>query len=88
MKKFVIGLSALCLMLSGCSDTLYSGGERYSPYGLINEQTQKRDNMCYEIPAANIIVGIILIETVFVPIYIVGWDLYSPTKEKVNGKCN
>ena len=89
MKKFAIGLiAATSLLLASCGQPLNQDGKTYPTYGIANEQTSKSENICYEMSVPNVIVGIILVETFIVPIYIVGWDLYNPIGPKnVNGKC-
>lgn len=82
-----IGVIGAALALTACSSNLTVNGKTYPTYGLANEDTNKSEDVCYDTSIGNIIVGIILIETVFAPIYVIGWDLFYPTKMKVNGKC-
>jgi hypothetical protein len=78
----------MALALAGCSSSFHSNGKTYEPYGLVNQNTQKSDKACYEISFADVAMGVIFIESIIVPIYIVGWDMYEPVKEKKNGSCN
>jgi hypothetical protein len=48
------------------------------PYGLFNEEKKKIDGVEYKLVVGNIIWSGILIETVGVPIYLVGWRLFEP----------
>ena len=36
----------------------------------------------YTIPFANVLFAIVLCETIVVPVYVVGWDLYEPLRLK------
>jgi hypothetical protein len=83
MKKLILaGLACVTLTLSACADPKVINGKEYQPYGFANEQTRKDPNIVYEIPAANWIVGIVFSETLLVPGYIIGWDLFEPVGVK------
>jgi outer membrane lipoprotein SlyB len=84
MKKLTLMLLiASSLMLSGCKQEKVINGTKYEAYGLANEDAKKDPNVVYEISAESVIVAIILSETIVVPIYVLGWDLYKPVKLKV-----
>lgn len=76
MKKALI-IFALAAMLVGCGGDVVNG-VTYDSYGIVNEQSQKNPNINYEISVGSVIWGIILCETIVVPIYIIGWDLMTP----------
>lgn len=86
MKKLITAL--LCFSLMACSQPLHTNGKTYEPYGLLNADAKKNENVCYQYSVGGVILSIILIETVFVPVYIFGWDVFEPFKEKKDGKCN
>lgn len=85
-KLFAAALIAVtALSLAGCDgddDGARINGKHYDPYGLVNEDAVKDPDIKYEIGAVNVIIAAVLCETVIVPIYVVGWDLYEPVREK------
>lgn len=86
MKKTIAAI-LMATMLAACGTPMDYNGKTYPTYGLINENTSKSEQMCYEASIGNIIWSIILIETVVFPVYFVGWSLWEPAGPKVNGKC-
>lgn len=67
-----------CFFFVGCTQTKIIDGIKYKPYGLFNENTTRNEKIHYEMSVGNLILGIVLIETVIVPIYIFGFDLFEP----------
>ena len=62
---------------------LISGQSVYvESYGLFNEDVYKNKNVVYEVSAESVIFSIIFSETIIVPVYFVGYDLYQPVKVK------
>ena len=86
MKKIAL-LLAVVVLLTGCGTPLNAGGKTYPTYGFFNADSSKSDKMCYEVSIGNVVWSAILIETVVVPIYFVGFSLFNPTHLKVNGSC-
>ena len=80
MKKMFSAfvLSAMLLSLAGCAKEATINGKTVDPYGLINQDAKKEPGVQYQISPVAVIVSIIFVETVIVPVYIVGWDLYEP----------
>ena len=76
----VIMIVLVSLMFSGCAEEKMINGVVYQPYGLLDEEEHKNPNIKYEIDVPNVIWAIILCETVVVPVIVVGWDLYEPTR--------
>lgn len=94
MKK-LIALALIAAMLTGCSHSYTVPAKNgnlavtYPTYGLVDAAEHKSDKMCYSMSVGNVILAIILIETVVVPLWVVGWELYNPVREKpANGSCN
>jgi hypothetical protein len=79
MKKLIlaVALAATAFGLSGCGGDRVNG-TYYDSYGIFNEAEVKDPNVAYEISLASVIVAIIFSETLVIPVYIVGWDLYKP----------
>lgn len=69
-------VAGMAVGLSGCGNGQVQGVE-YKSYGFVNEESVKNPNVHYEISASSVIWGIILSETIVIPLYIVGWDLYK-----------
>ena len=86
MKK-VIAAVLVASMLSACGNPAVLGGKEYPTYGLINEGTSKSEKVCYEAVFGNVVWSVLLIETVIMPVYFVGWSLWEPVSLKKDGKC-
>ena len=89
MKKFllVIALFAVVAMIStSCADSktfVINGKETVvEPYGWANASAQKNDSVVYQACIGNIVWDVILIETVIVPVWLTGWELYEPVRLK------
>jgi len=84
MKRTLLIAAALAssLALAGCGNDKTINGKNYKTYGVFNEDAQKDDGIKYEVSAGSVICAIIFVETVFVPVYVVGWDLFQPVKAK------
>jgi hypothetical protein len=79
MKRLLIALTAVAAVaLSGCAGPLKTATKEYKPYGVANVEAVKDPAVKYQLSAGSIIVAIIFSETLVVPVYIVGWDLYEP----------
>lgn len=89
MKKLVVSaLIAASLLLSACGQPATIDGKNYPTYGLVNADSQKSADVCYDLSVGNVVWSILLIETVVAPIYFFGFDIYNPiSKRGVNGKC-
>ena len=89
MKK-IIFLSALCFVLALCLSSC-ANSKKFdtptstfvaNPYGPADETAQKNDQVVYQVSAGNVVCSIIFCETVVVPIWLIGWDLYEPVRLK------
>jgi hypothetical protein len=79
MKRLLIAAALIAAVgLSGCADNKNIEGQTYQPYGIINKDTIASPNVNYEISGGSVIAAVIFSETVVVPIYVVGWDLWEP----------
>lgn len=89
MKKLVVSvLIAASLLLSACGRPAMIDGKNYPTYGLVNADTQKSADVCYELSVGNVVWSLLLVETVVMPIYFIGFDIYNPIGKKgVTGKC-
>lgn len=75
MKKFLA--LALAVALAGCAQPKVIEGRKIHPYGIFNED-QRNPCISYHTSSGTVIWSIILVETVIVPFWGVGWDLYQP----------
>jgi hypothetical protein len=82
MKKLFLALAIAAALLSGCGNDKTIDGKYYDVYGLANEEANKDPNIVYEMSPVSVIVAIIFIETIFVPVYVIGWDLYQPVRKR------
>ena len=94
MKKLVALALATSIALAGCEPsyrTLPTGPngemEKYRTYGLLNADTAKSDKVCYELSIMKLVLSIALIETVLVPFYFIGWDIFDPVSIKGPNGC-
>lgn len=78
-KRFLAGMFlAIVLTLSACTESKLINGKLYEPYGLLNEDKKKDPQIHYEISTGNFILGVVFSESVLIPIYIFGFDLWEP----------
>ena len=83
--KFTLVWVALCVILccfGGCSDKKTIDGVVYQPYGMFDEHEVKADSIVYRVVAGNVVWSIIGFETVIVPVWLIGYDLYEPIGKK------
>lgn len=71
---------ASSLLLSGCGNDKTIDGRHYDTFGIANETSTRDPKILYEVSAGSVICAIIFSETLIVPIYVIGWDLWQPVK--------
>lgn len=81
MKKIVF-FAAFAALLTSCADNktfTKSDDTEFvaSPYGWMNKE-KAIDGVEYELCGSNLVISIVLGETVFAPILITGLELYEP----------
>ena len=69
-------------MLAGCGNDLSIDNKVYPTYGVANMETHKDPTILYEISPVSVIVAIIFSETLIVPVYVIGWDLWQPVRKR------
>ncbi len=84
MKRILTALMLIgaCVMLVGCDNDKTINGKHYDVYGLANKEANQDPDIVYELSAGSVICAIIFSETVIVPIYVIGWDLWQPVKAR------
>jgi hypothetical protein len=58
----------------------------YSSYGLLNKTKYRSARVCYEVSAASVVLSIVFVETLLVPLYFIGYDMYYPVRLKKDEK--
>jgi hypothetical protein len=82
MKKLVFLLLLSVIFLTSCAESKTIDGKVYKPYGIANQDAVKDPSIVYELSPGSVICSIIFCETLVVPVYTVGWDLYEPVRKK------
>ena len=82
MKAFrkALIIAAAVMTLASCGNDATIDGKHYQTFGVANQDVFRDPNIVYEISAGSVIWGIILCETIIVPVYIIGWDLWQPVR--------
>ena len=87
MKKIIASI-LIATTLVGCGVPMDYAGKTYPTYGIVNEDENKSNKMCYKVSIGNVVWSIILIETIIAPVYFIGWSLWEPVRVKPeSGKC-
>lgn len=84
MKKIVLLLLSV-VILSACADSktfTKEDGTTFTaePYGWANYQSKKIDGVVYECCLGNVVWGVLGLETVIVPVWLSGWELFEPVR--------
>lgn len=88
MKKFknLILLFFCTLILTSCASTkIFETGDNYvvaKPYGWANKKAVKDDRVVYQVNPGNTIISVLGIQTLVLPVWLTGWQLYEPVKLK------
>lgn len=69
------------LLFSFCAQPKTIDRQVVQPYGLFNPE-DKNENIEYKVSMGSVIVGALSFETIVVPVYIFGWNLYEPIAKK------
>jgi len=93
-KNYVFLFIVVAMMVSSCANSKHIrmpiekqiDGKTYvidttvnvKPYGLFNQEKKKIEGVEYKLVVGNVIWSVILIETIGVPIYFIGWRLFEP----------
>ena len=72
----------LAVLFISCAENKTIDGKVIPPYGLFNEEAVKDSTIIYQVSPGSVIFGIVFIETVIAPIYVVGWDLFEAVKKR------
>lgn len=79
MKKIIAAILAVAILsLAACGNEMVINGKNHSTYGLINKDQEKDPTVQYRVIVGNVFWGIVLVETIFAPVYFFGFSLYEP----------
>lgn len=78
MRSAIAIALAVSLMLSACADQKTICGVTYDTYGLLNSDDKKNPKIEYDLVWGNIIWSVLLVETIFAPIYFFGFSIFEP----------
>ena len=81
MKKLLIVL-IISLFMFGCASEKKIDGITYETYGFLNKDEVRNEDIHYEVSVGNLVLGCIFFETVIVPVYVFGFDLYEPIERR------
>lgn len=79
--KQILTLLLTAALLAGCASEKVIDGHTYEPYGLFNEET-KAANVQYRISKGNVLWSIAGFETLIIPVWLIGFELYEPVDSK------
>lgn len=83
MKRTVIALTLAAVLLAGCgAEEKVINGTRYATYGLINKDEDHNPKIQYQVSGWSIVWSVIFFQTIVVPFYFIGFDLYEPVGPK------
>ena len=78
------------LILTSCADSkvLIINNQKtlVKPYGWANKNSRYNDKVVYEPVVGNVVWSILGIETIIVPVWLTGWQLFEPVSVKVEGE--
>lgn len=82
MKKIILLLLVCCMIFVSCGGPIVKDGTTYQCYGFLDSDTVKKPNVQYESSVGNAVLSVILIETIVIPIWLLGYKLYCPISVK------
>ena len=81
MKHLILALTLISFLLIGCGDTKVIDGIEYGTVGLFTKDKMP-DNIQYEVIVGNVVWSCILVQTIFAPVYFVGFSIWEPVGAK------
>lgn len=83
----IIAVGVIAMMFASCADskefTIDGKQVTIEPYGWYSEE-DKNDSIVYKTCVGNVVLSIILCETIIVPVVLTGGALYEPVRKKIN----
>lgn len=83
MKKIFIAMMAACMLFASCAGNYKytdKNGEQKTAktYGWADYQENHADSIEYRVNIPNVVLSVIFCETVIVPVWLTGWELFEP----------
>lgn len=83
MKKILTFLLAICMLFASCANSYsYKNDkglvETAEPYGWADYQKCKADGVIYQVNIPNVVISVIFAETIIIPIWLTGYQLFEP----------
>ena len=85
MRKIISLVLIIALVSSfvvSCAESKVINGVEYQPYGLLDKEEVKDPKILYKVSFGDIFWGVVGFETIFLPIYCFGFNLYEPIGPK------
>ena len=79
MRFFILCAAFLALTSCGNHHKVLNG-VKYNCYGVFDKIEEMKPEVEYSVSGANIVGAVVFSETVFVPIWNLGWNVYCPEK--------
>jgi hypothetical protein len=76
----------LALCMANCADEKRIGNHTYVPYGVLSKEDEK-PCIQYRISFGSVFWSIVFIETIVVPVTLIGFALYEPVSLDTVPKC-
>ena len=79
-KQIMCAVLALCMvamLACGCARSKVINGKTYEPVGMF-DQDERSPKIHYKVSVGNVVWSVLLIETVVVPIVLIGWYIQNP----------
>jgi len=76
VSSLVAGLLLVCA--SACAEGKTIEGKYYEPYGLVDKDEVRSEKVVYRICTGNVVLSILFGESLVVPFWLVGFQLYEP----------
>lgn len=87
MKKAILFCGLMSVMLlASCADSkefiINNQDVLVEPYGWMNKEALKNDSVIYKVNTGNVIWSVLGFETIVLPLYLTGTELYEPVRKK------
>lgn len=83
MRKLILLFFALTFF--GCAEeagfTIDNKTVIVEPYGWADYQNLKNDSIIYKVNVGNVILSCVFCQTIVVPVWLTGWQLYEPVRK-------
>jgi hypothetical protein len=77
MKFLLVLIVCVAMMFVGCASPKNINGKVVKPQGIFTID-DKDPNIHYQVSMGNVIWSIVGIETVIIPVWLIGWQLWEP----------